>query len=215
MSRNRKNEIILFCVAAVVCAAVIIICISVSMGQHSSENSSSRGGTAQVSEEAPGGFSDEPYSEPEPVVTEPENTQPAPEPSEESSAEETPGMAAGNVISMARSLIGTDFADGGETPASGFDNSGFIYYVLRENGYITCPRGVSRQSEMGTAVGFGELRTGDLVFFSESGTVAEFGGIYIGGGKMIACLMPGTKVKEVDITTNYYQKNFFRGVAIS
>ena len=53
------------------------------------------------------------------------------------------------------------------------------------------------------------------MFFSESGTVAEFGGIYAGDGKMIACLMPGTKVKEVDITTGYYTKNFFRGVAIS
>ena len=53
------------------------------------------------------------------------------------------------------------------------------------------------------------------MFFSEGGSFAEFGGIYSGDGIMIACLMPGTQVKEVNITTDYYRGNFFRGVAIS
>ena len=197
MKRNKRNEVILFCVAALICGAVIAICISVSMKNNSSESGSSTGEASQTSEMTSGTTS----SVTEPVITEPETRPDDP--------------TADMVVTSAASLIGTDFVDGGETPEQGFDNSGFIYYVLRENGYITCPRGVSKQSEMGQEISYEELRRGDLVFFSESGTVAEFGGIYAGDGKMIACLMPGTKVKEVDITTGYYTKNFFRGVAIS
>ncbi|HBM31456.1 MAG TPA: hypothetical protein DD784_05700 [Ruminococcaceae bacterium] len=213
MKRNKRNEVILFCVAALICGAVIAICISVSMKNHSSESGSSTGEASQTSEMTSGTTS----SVTEPVITEPEPIQTLPAESEDTSELETrpDDPTADMVVTSAASLIGTDFVDGGETPEQGFDNSGFIYYVLRENGYITCPRGVSKQSEMGQEISYEKLRRGDLVFFSESGTVAEFGGIYAGDGKMIACLMPGTKVKEVDITTGYYTKNFFRGVAIS
>ena len=124
------------------------------------------------------------------------------ETSEQQSDDITP--EAEGVVSLAKSLIGVEFVDGGDSP-SGFDNSGFIYYVLRENGYITCPRGVAARADMGTRLDYDELKSGDLVFFyNNDGTAAGFGGIYIGGGRMIACLMPGTVVKEVDITTSYY-----------
>ena len=181
--------------------------------KHEEQFGSSTGEASQTSEMTSGTTS----SVTEPVITEPEPIQTLPAESEDTSEPETrpDDPTADMVVTSAASLIGTDFVDGGETPEQGFDNSGFIYYVLRENGYITCPRGVSKQSEMGQEISYEELRRGDLVFFSESGTVAEFGGIYAGDGKMIACLMPGTKVKEVDITTGYYTKNFFRGVAIS
>ena len=65
---------------------------------------------------------------------------------------------------------------------------------------------------MGTRLGYDEIKEGDLVFFSDEGSdEVSFGGIYVGGGKMIACLMPGTLVREVDITTDYYRENFFGG----
>lgn len=212
MRRNKRNEIILFCIAALVCGAVIAICISVSLNNHSEE----RGSTTEISQTAEE-TSQTTSSSTEPVQTEPEPVQTITSvPDETSEPEIRPeSPTADLVVSIASSLIGTEFADGGESPEYGFDNSGFIYYVLRENGYITCPRGVSKQAEMGTVIGYDELQKGDLVFFSESGTVAEFGGIYEGGGKMIACLMPGTTVKEVDITTGYYTKHFYCGVAIN
>ncbi len=120
-----------------------------------------------------------------------------------------------NIVALANSLIGVPFAENGDSP-TGFDNSGFIYYVLRENGYITCPRSTVNQAVMGTAVDYEHLNPGDLVFFShEPGGSAGFGGIFIGDGKMIACLMPGTAVKEVDITTDYYRSNFVTGIGVS
>lgn len=128
----------------------------------------------------------------------------------------SPSEVAQNVIATARSLIGIEFSDGGESPSTGFDNSGFIYYVLRENGYITCPRGVAAQSVMGTAVDIDKLQPGDLAFFySDDMSSVGFGGIYCGSGKMIACLMPGTDVKEIDISSEYYRGHFYRGVGLN
>ena len=87
---------------------------------------------------------------------------------------------------------------------------------LRENGYITCPRGLSAQSEMGAALTYDELRAGDLVyFFAEDKATIGFGGIYCGDGMMIACLMPGTQVKEINITSPYYTEHFCRGISIT
>ncbi len=156
----------------------------------------------------------EPQTEPVPTAP-PETEPPVTEPPEPQTEPATTPETAG-IISLAQSLIGIDFADGGDTPDAGFDNSGFIYYVLRENGFITCPRGVAKQAEMGTERAYDELRPGDLVYFmNDGGTGAGFGGIYIGNGTMIACLMPGTSVKEVSITNDYYRSNFYRGVGLS
>lgn len=119
------------------------------------------------------------------------------------------------VAASASALIGVPFAENGASP-SGFDNSGFIYYVLRENGYITCPRTTDAQSRMGARISRDNLKPGDLVFFGiEDGSEAGFGGIYIGNSKMIACLSPGTSVREVDITTDYYKERFFGGISLS
>ena len=119
------------------------------------------------------------------------------------------------IAALASSLVGVPFAENGSSP-DGFDNSGFIYYVLRENGFITCPRTTEGQSKMGAHAERDDLKTGDLVFFGNEGSgEADFGGIYIGGGKMIACLMPGTNVREVDITTEYYVSNFYGGISLS
>ena len=134
---------------------------------------------------------------------------------DESAVSLSPDDTGQQIVSLASSLIGLPFAENGSSP-DGFDNSGFIYYVLRENGYITCPRTTDAQSCMGTRIEFGSLKPGDLVFFGNDGSgEADFGGIYIGDGKMIACLMPGTVVKEIDITNDYYTENFFGGISLS
>lgn len=204
-----KNNIILILVVTVISIAVIIISVTVSLGGHSDEETSGdESSTTSMTTSRT-----EPDIEPVVITTEPQPPQ-SESPVEREDTSETVAPEAENIIALAQSLIGTEFADGGDTPASGFDNSGFIYYVLRENGYITCPRGVAAQSRMGAVKKYDELVPGDLVFFSEGGASAEFGGIYAGEGVMIACLMPGTQVRKVDITTSYYTGNFYCGVGI-
>lgn len=124
------------------------------------------------------------------------------------------------IVSMARMILDRDekvpFKENGAA-LDGFDNSGFIYYVLRENGFITCPRTIAEQSVMGRHIKFDELKRGDLVFFCNEDdlTKAGYGGIYTGNGTMIACLRPGTYVDEIDISGAEYQKYFFCGVSLT
>ncbi len=126
--------------------------------------------------------------------------------------------AAESIVATASSLIGVPFVMGGSN-SDGFDNPGFIYYVLRENGFQNCSRSVKEQSNMGGRIEFSELKSGDLVFFyDETDTDVGFGGIYIGDGKMIACLTPSDReagVMSADITTPYYRKKFYCGVSLS
>lgn len=120
------------------------------------------------------------------------------------------------IVITAEAMVGIPFAEGGTTPAEGFDNSGFIYYVLRENGYINCPRQTGAQSTMGENIKMEELKPGDLVFFStDNSGNADFGGIYIGAGTMIYSPMPGQSVKTVDITTAYWVGAFATAVSLS
>ena len=63
MKRNKRNEVILFCVAALICGAVIAICISVSMKNNSSESGSSTGEASQTSEMTSGNHGTGAYSD--------------------------------------------------------------------------------------------------------------------------------------------------------
>ena len=120
------------------------------------------------------------------------------------------------IVQTAEALIGIPFAENGASPSEGFDNSGFIYYVLRENGFINCPRFITDQAAMGTHIDYDQLKSGDLAFFStaDSGN-PDFGGIYIGEGQLIYSPMPGQTVKIADITSDYWKNSFVTGVSLS
>lgn len=119
------------------------------------------------------------------------------------------------VAETAESLIGIPFADGGASPSDGFDNSGFIYYVLRENGYVNCPRQISEQIEWGENAAIDGIKRGDIVYFSaEPNGKASFGGVYVGGGEMIYSPSPGETVKRADISTNYWQSRFVTALSL-
>lgn len=120
------------------------------------------------------------------------------------------------IVQTAETLVGIPFAENGADPSEGFDNSGFIYYVLRENGFINCPRLTKDQAAMGTHIGYEELKSGDLAFFctADSGN-PDFGGIYIGEGQMIYSPMPGQTVKITDITSDYWKGTFVAGIRLS
>ncbi|MBQ8791762.1 MAG: C40 family peptidase [Ruminiclostridium sp.] len=123
------------------------------------------------------------------------------------------------IVDTAKSLIGIDYAFSEASPEKGFDNSGFIYYVLRENGYINCPRGTEGQLTMGTKIDYDEVLPGDVVFFSdkdeESGEKLYFGGIYVGDGQLIYSPYPGEKVKYGDYTNSYWKESFEFGIKIA
>lgn len=156
--------------------------------------------------------SDEPWNITEAQIT----SQNSEETVETTVSEDRISDSSEQIIQTAESLLGIPFVMNGASPDIGFDNSGFIYYVLRENGFINCPRLTGEQAAMGTHTDFDGLKKGDLVFFSvDNSGNADFGGIYIGEGQMIYCPSPGQTVQTVDIGSDYWVNAFYIGVRLS
>lgn len=215
--KNKNNILIILIVTL---SALTVICVVLISGYansaHNSEpdDISDAESVSDVSDTGTENSVSEPSSVPEESeISEISSDNSSNDNSSESS--DTADDVGAKIADMASSLIGSPFVLNGDSP-SGFDNSGFIYYVLRRNGYITCPRTTDAQSRMGARVDRSSLKPGDLVFFGLDGSgEANFGGIYIGGGKMVASLNPDTNVVEVDITTDYYTANFYGGISVS
>ncbi len=88
------------------------------------------------------------------------------------------------IIATAKKYIGVNYVYGGTTP-SGFDCSGFTQYVFGKNG-VSLPRISRDQYQRGSSVSFGNLRSGDLVFFSfAKNGVVDHVGISVGNGQFI------------------------------
>ena len=103
----------------------------------------------------------------------------------ETGAVKAPPAAIGNkIVDIAMKMKGKPYVWGGSSPETGFDCSGFTYYVLGQLG-INIERTADLQYHTQEAISFKDLLPGDLVFFSWHGGEPEHVGIYIGNGKYI------------------------------
>jgi cell wall-associated NlpC family hydrolase len=102
------------------------------------------------------------------------------------------------IVGFARQYLGVRYSYGGDTPASGFDCSGFTRYVYAHFG-IDLPHYSGGQFDAGRRVARAGLRPGDLVFFDGLGHV----GIYVGGDRFIHAPHTGTQV-TIDPLDGWY-----------
>ena len=123
--------------------------------------------------------------------------------------------ASSDIVRIAEEYLGARYVWGGSYP-SGFDCSGFTWYVYRQVG-VRIPAGSVQQfdSDYGRYVrGMDALRPGDLVFFERTSDESWIShvGIYAGSGKMIAARSERLGVRYVSIVEPFWSTRFVGGI---
>ena len=127
-------------------------------------------------------------------------------PEELSSSVPPAGGENGEIGTTASRFLGTPYLFGGEGPA-GIDCSSFVQQVFNEH-QINLPRTAREQSMVGSEVAQGDLRKGDLVFFSTYASYPSHVGIYLGDGKMIHASSGKGEVTVSDMNSDYYRSRY-------
>lgn len=108
------------------------------------------------------------------------------------------------ILATARKYLGVKYKWSGNSP-SGFDCSGFVYYVFSQNS-VSLPRTSYEQFKTGIKVS--KLQTGDLVFFSTYASGASHAGIYIGNNQFIHSSSGAGEVTITPLSTPYYSARY-------
>ena len=125
-----------------------------------------------------------------------------------SSASAVPGVTGSQILTEARKYLGCPYVAGGASP-SGFDCSGFVYYVLKQVG-LSPYRTPASQFTQGIAVEKADLQAGDIVFFSSnSGRSLTHVGVYAGNGQFIHAPNSRSTVSYSDLTSGYWANTYY------
>jgi cell wall-associated NlpC family hydrolase len=103
-------------------------------------------------------------------------------------------------VETATRYVGTPYRWGGSTPA-GFDCSGFVQFVFREQG-IELPRVSRDQARVGEArpASLDDLAPGDLLFFAQGSPTVDHVAIYAGDGRIVHASRSGYGVRYDELT---------------
>lgn len=113
---------------------------------------------------------------------------------------------ADQLITTAKKYIGVPYLWGGTTP-SGFDCSGFLQYVFRQNG-LHLLRTSKEQYTMGVYVARNQLQKGDLVFFQTGSNGISHVGMYIGNDQFIhASTSKGVTISN--LSSSYWIRTYY------
>lgn len=118
---------------------------------------------------------------------------------------------ADSILERGKSLIGTRYRFGGTSTSSGFDCSGFIGYLFREQAGMSLPRSTREMINVDAPlVKRNDLKPGDLLFFSTAGRGrVSHAGIYLGDDQFIhssSRRSGGVRVDSLDDA--YWAKTF-------
>ena len=117
-----------------------------------------------------------------------------------------PGAEGRELASVARSLIGAPYLNGGTTP-EGFDCSGFVRYVFGEVG-ITVPRSVRDLATTGERVDRDRIRAGDVILFAIDGRTISHVAIAVTSDSFVHAPSSRGRVREESLTVDYWRTRF-------
>lgn len=112
------------------------------------------------------------------------------------------------MITEAEKYIGFPYVWGGSSPATSFDCSGFLSWVVNHSGWNVGRLGAQGLYDYCTPVSPSQARPGDLVFFK--GTYDTPGvshcGLYVGNHVMLHC---GDPISYTSLDSSYWQSHFY------
>jgi len=111
------------------------------------------------------------------------------------------------LVETALGLRGTPYANGGSTPATGFDCSGFVQWVFAQY-HTTLPREVRDQYDQGRRIGQDDVQPGDLVFFETVSRGPSHVGIALGGGEFVHAPSSRGVVRVERYTSGYWSSRW-------
>ena len=123
---------------------------------------------------------------------------------------------AAKIVTFAKQFIGVPYVYGGQSP-SGFDCSGFSYYVFKNAAGIALKRTAYSQGYDDTyqkITNKADLKVGDLLFFNTVTTdddLCDHTGIYLGGNQFIHASSGGGKVMISSLgssSSDYYYRTY-------
>ena len=110
------------------------------------------------------------------------------------------------ILSEAEKYIGYPYVWGGSSPATSFDCSGYVSWVINHSGWNVGRLGAQGLYNICTPTS--NPKPGDLVFFVGTYDTAGVShcGIYVGDGMMIHC---GDPIQYANLNTSYWQSHFY------
>ena len=110
------------------------------------------------------------------------------------------------ILTEAEKYLGYPYVWGGSSPATSFDCSGFVSWVINHSGWDVGRLGAQGLYNICTPTS--SPKPGDLVFFKGTYDTAGVShcGIYVGDNKMLHC---GDPIGYADLQTSYWQSHFY------
>ena len=110
------------------------------------------------------------------------------------------------ILGEAEKYLGYPYVWGGSSPATSFDCSGFVSWVINHSGWSVGRLGAQGLYNICTPTS--NPKPGDLVFFVGTYDTAGVShcGIYVGDGMMIHC---GDPIQYANLNTSYWQSHFY------
>ena len=140
-----------------------------------------------------------------PAVTAPAPTGPAPT---------GPNDWGDQLVSRAMQYLGTPYRYGGISPSTGFDCSGFVYYLYGAVFGQRIPRMPHDMAREGMTVARGDLKKGDLVLFGYRGTYTHIG-IYAGNDHFVHATHRGSPVMVTHLDADYYRTRYITAIRLT
>ena len=115
------------------------------------------------------------------------------------------------MLAEAEKYLGYPYVWGGSSPATSFDCSGYVSWVINHSGWNVGRLGAKALCNLCTPVSSANARPGDLVFFintydAPGPDAPTHCGIYVGNSMMIHC---GNPISYANLNSSYWQNHFY------